>query len=72
MATAEIHECIRLLLDCGIHFVPRSERDTPEGCAEIDTLLNRALRPMGHTATVTLDRLGIMIVLDDRDDEFPV
>jgi hypothetical protein len=66
MTTAEIHEYVRLLLDCGIHFVPRSEEHSPEACAELDTLLNRALRPMGHTATVTLDRLGIMIVLDDR------
>jgi hypothetical protein len=71
MIPAEIHEYIRLLLECGIHFVARSERDTPEACAELDTQLNRALRAMGHTATVTLDRLGIMIVLDDRDDEFP-
>jgi hypothetical protein len=64
MTTQEIHAAIRQLLVNGMHFVPRRAEHTPEGCAQLEVLLNRALGKIGRSARVTLDDLGMMVVLN--------
>lgn len=56
------------LLDYGILIVPRRPEHTPEKVAELGVVLNRLLAVKGRSATLSLDRLAMVVTLDPKEN----